>query len=258
VDEPASADNTDQPYQWSFAVDLGRTRLVMLDNRCNRVLTPGAREMLPPGEWTWFVDQAEGDFDHLVVGSSLPWLMPPAIHHIETWNEHSADGDGRRAGNAERLRRLVDLEHWAAFRRSFEALTDLFRRLGGRTDNPLASISVLSGDVHHSYVAKADLGPRVHTPIHQLTCSPIHNQVPAFMRPLMRFSWSRAAAAATRTLSRKAGAPKPPLRWRRLAGPYFGNAVSTLRHSGARAEVTIEGTSPDGGLFEVASVRLHR
>ena len=46
------------------------------------------------------------------------------------------------------------------------------------------------------------------------------------------------------------------LTWRRLAGPYFGNAVSTLRHRGTRAEVTVEGTTSDGELFEVATVDL--
>ena len=108
VDKPASAENTDRPYQWSFALDVGRTRLVMLDNRCNRVLTPGRREMLPAAEWAWFVDQAHGDYDHLVVGSSLPWLMPPAIHHLEAWNERLADSGARRAAFAEQVRRAVD------------------------------------------------------------------------------------------------------------------------------------------------------
>jgi hypothetical protein len=272
VDRPESAENTDRPYQWSFALDLGRTRLVMLDTRCNRVLTPGRREMLPAAEWNWFVDQAHGDYDHLVVGSSLPWLMPPAIHHVEAWNEQQADSsDPRRAAAAERLRRLVDLEHWAAFTRSFNALTELFRRIGeGSAGAPghrvgaggaypaPASISVLSGDVHHSYVARADLGPGMRTPVHQLTCSPIHNQVPAPMRPLMRFSWSRVAAKAMRGLARSAGVPKPPVRWRRLAGPYFGNALSTLRHQGSAADMTIEGTNADGELFEVARVALQR
>ena len=161
------------------------------------------------------------------------------------------------------------MEHWAAFNRSFNALTELFRRLGeggegapghrvgaGGAYSAPASISVLSGDVHHSYVARADLGPAVTTPVHQLTCSPIHNQVPAFMRPLMRFGWSRLAAKTTRGLSRSAGVPKPALTWRRLAGPYFGNAVSTLRHEARSAEMTIEGTNSDGELFEVATVRL--
>jgi hypothetical protein len=270
VDSPDSAENTDQPYRWSFALDVGRTRLVMLDNRCNRVLTPGRREMLPAAEWRWFLDQAHGDYDHLVVGSSLPWLMPPAIHHLEAWNEHLADSPGaRRAAVAERIRRAFDLEHWAAFTRSFNALTELFRRLGeGGPDAPShrvgaggayaapASISVLSGDVHHSYVARAELGAAVSTPVHQLTCSPIHNEVPIFLRPAMRFSWSRAAARAVRGLARAAGVPKPPVRWRRLAGPYFGNAIGTLRHERARADVRIEGTTADGELKVVADLRL--
>ncbi|MDT5032475.1 MAG: hypothetical protein QOC94_2646 [Actinoplanes sp.] len=304
VDQPASAENADRPYQWSFALDVGRTRLVMLDNRCSRVLTPGRREMLPAAEWQWFVNQSCGDYDHLVVGSSLPWLMPPGIHHLEAWNERTADSARpRTAARAEKLRRAVDLEHWAAFNRSFDALGELFRRLGegdarrhvrqndtgerigesdtserigesdtsegtgeGNTGGRVgagpayaapASISVLSGDVHHSYVARADLGAATSTPVHQLTCSPIHNRVPGFMRPLMRFGWSRTAASGMRGLAKAAGAPRPKLRWKRLAGPYFGNAISTLRHDGPHAVVTVEGTTTDGALFEVAKVSLH-
>jgi hypothetical protein len=268
VEDLQSTENTDRPYQWSFALDIGRTRLVMLDNRCNRVLTPGRREMLPPAEWQWFVDRTYGDYDHLVIGSSLPWLMPPAIHHLEAWNERTADSPRPRvAERAEKLRRAFDLEHWAAFTRSFEALGELFRRLGeGRLGGAIgagpayaapSSISVLSGDVHHSYVARADLGTPMTTPVHQLTCSPIHNQVPAFMRPLMRFAWSRAAAKSVRALASSAGVSRPGLRWRRLAGPYFGNAISTLRHDGARAVVRMERTDKDGGLSKVAEVELH-
>jgi hypothetical protein len=268
VDEPDSAENTDQPYQWSFSLDLGRTRLVMLDNRCNRVLTPGARAMLPATEWDWFLDRAHGDYDHLVVGSSLPWLMPPAIHHLEAWNERIAESrHARTAAFGESVRRAFDLEHWAAFGKSFNALGELFRRLGeGGPDAPSgrvgaggayaapASISVLSGDVHHSYAARADFGHPLATTVMQLTCSPIHNQVPAPMRPLMRFSWSRATARMVRGLSRSAGVPRPALRWKRVAGPYFGNAVGTLRLAGTTATARIEGTTKDGDLQEVAAV----
>ncbi|HEX5202315.1 alkaline phosphatase D family protein [Paractinoplanes rhizophilus] len=255
-------------YRWSFALDLGRTRLVMLDNRCNRVLVPGGREMLPASEWKWFVDQAHGDYDHLVVGSSLPWLMPPAIHHLEAWNERRADSSSPRvAARAEKIRRTFDLEHWAAFGRSFAALGELFRHLaagsseGGRVGNgpaynAPATISVLSGDVHHSYVARAELGTT--TPVMQLTCSPVHNQVPAPMRPLMRFSWSRVAAKGVRGLARAAGVSRPAWRWTRLAGPYFGNAVSTLRLAGRTATVTVEGTTKEGELFSVAEVTYPR
>src|SRR5207237_10678548 len=118
---------------------------------------------------------------------------------------------------------------------------------------PPASISVLSGDVHHSYVARARFtDPAVRTPVHQLTCSPIHNQVPAGMRPLMRLGWNPGPAAASRALAPSAGVPRPAGPWRRLAGPYFGNAVATLTHRGRVAEVVIEGTTSDGHLREVA------
>lgn len=257
-------------YQWSYALDLGRTRLVMLDNRCSRVLATGDRAMLPPGEWQWFLDQAHGAYDHLVVGASLPWLLPPAVHHVEAWNERLADSRHHWvAGPSERLRRRLDLEHWAAFGRSFDALGALFARIGAgppggtgdrvgvRPYPPPASISVLSGDVHHSYVAQARFDDAaVRTPVHQLTCSPLHNQVSATMRPLLRLGWSPVAAGAARLLARTAGVPRPSVRWRKLAGPYFGNAVATLTHHGRSAEVVIEGTTGDGHLRRVAHRRL--
>jgi hypothetical protein len=46
------------------------------------------------------------------------------------------------------------------------------------------------------------------------------------------------------------------VKWRKLAGPYFGNAVSTLTNAGRGSEVVIEGTSSDGSLREVARQRL--
>jgi hypothetical protein len=258
-------------YQWSYTLDLGRTRLVMLDSRCSRVLEPGARAMLAPGEWSWFMERGRGVYDHLVIGVSLPWLLPPSIHHVESWNERLADS--RRAWVArlaELMRRAWDLEHWAAFRGSFDALSALFARIGsGAPDTigdrigaepackPPASISVLSGDVHHSYVARAGFDePGVRTPVHQLTCSPIHNQVPAAMRPLMKLCWNPVLASAAWALARSAGVHRPPVRWKKLAGPYCGNAIATLEHRGRTAEVVIEGTTSDGHLREVARQRL--
>ncbi|HEX2774521.1 MAG TPA: alkaline phosphatase D family protein [Micromonosporaceae bacterium] len=276
------AHDTDQwratQYQWSYALDVGRTRVVMLDNRCSRVLDPGNRAMLPAGEWAWFLDQAHGSYEHLVVGSSLPWLLPPGVHHLESWNERLADSDRQWVARmSEQVRRAVDLEHWAAFHRSFEALAELFARLGtgepaatggagaatqrigaGPAYAPPASINVLSGDVHHSYVAEARFSLDVVTPVHQLTCSPIHNQVPAVMRPLMRLGWWRGPSEAVRALARTAGLRRPIVRWRRKAGPYFGNAVSTLEHVGRTARVTIEGTDNAGNLNTIAAVKLTR
>ncbi|BCB82187.1 alkaline phosphatase D family protein [Phytohabitans flavus] len=242
-------------YQWSYALDLGRTRLVVLDNRCSRVLDPEHRAILPPGEWAWFAGLARGDFDHLVVGSSLPWLLPPGIHHLEAWNERLAlSPRAWVAGFAERQRRAMDLEHWAAFQRSFDSLAKLFAEVGSAG---VASISVLSGDVHHSYVARAVFRDRpVAAPVHQLTCSPVHNQLQSVMRPVLRLGWWKGPAAAARVLARTAKVAPPSVRWQRLAGPYFGNAVSTLVHQGRSARVLIEGTTTSGDLREVAAVDL--
>ena len=126
---------------------------------------------------------------------------PGCCRRASTTSRRGTSASPTRAGPgwprlAEQIRRALDLEHWAAFRRSFDALGELFARIGSGTPGapgdrvgagpayaPPASISVLSGDVHHSYVARARFDdPAVRTPVHQLTCSPIHNQVPAAMR----------------------------------------------------------------------------
>jgi hypothetical protein len=245
-------------YRWSYAVDIVRTRVVVLDTRACRVLDPADRSMLRPGEWQWFTDQLDGDYDHLVLGSSLPWLLAPAIHHLEAWDERLCASPRRWvAGTGERLRRALDLEHWAAFGSSFDRLCAIVGDVGARADPP-ASISVLSGDVHHSYVARADLGPGVASPVHQLTCSPIHNQVPVVMRQPLRIAWGRPGAGLTRALARLAGAARSPVSWHKTAGPYFGNAVGTLIHSGRSARVVVEGTDTDGVLRPVAAVPLTR
>ncbi|HET8684915.1 MAG TPA: alkaline phosphatase D family protein, partial [Micromonosporaceae bacterium] len=256
-------------YRWSFALDVGRTRVVVLDTRASRVLGPAHRAMLPAGEWQWFLDQLPGAghpdsaVDHLVVGTSLPWLMAPGVHYLEAWNERLCDSPRRWvSGPAEALRRRLDLEHWAAFGRSFEELGAVLGQVAagpagsGPPGLPPASVSVVSGDVHHSYVARADLGPDVRSPVHQLTCSPLHNQLPAAVRPVLRVGWGGPAAATARALARAAGLRRPGVSWRKLAGPYFGNAVATLVHTGRSAHVTIEGTDPRAGLQTVAAVPL--
>jgi phosphodiesterase/alkaline phosphatase D-like protein len=252
------ADRDRTGYRWSFALDLGRTRLVVLDNRAGRDLTPGGRAMLADGEWRWFVERISGGgYDHLVLGSSLPWLMPPAVHHVEAMNERLCESSRPRVARAaERVRRVADLEHWAAFGRSFVTLADLLAQLGGGAEAP-ATISVLSGDVHHSYVARARTDPAVRSQIHQLTCSPIRNGLPGAMHIATRLAWSRGAARAALRLARLAGTPDPGLRWELAAGPFFDNAVSTLVHCGRDASVVVEGTDAAARLHPLATVRLH-
>ncbi|MDT4986736.1 MAG: hypothetical protein QOI74_830, partial [Micromonosporaceae bacterium] len=252
------ADRDRAGYRWSYALDLGRTRLVVLDNRAGRELTPGRRAMLGDGEWRWFVGQvAGGGYDHLVLGSSLPWLLPPAVHHVEAMNERLCESARPWvAHSAERVRQMLDLEHWAAFGRSFDTLADLLAQLGTGAEAP-ATISVLSGDVHHSYAARARTDPAVRSRIHQLTCSPIHNGLPAAMHVATRLAWSRYAARVARRLARLAGTPDRGLRWELATGPFFDNAVSTLVLRDRDAYALVEGTDEGARLHPLGEVRLH-
>ncbi len=246
-------------YRWSYQFNLGRTKVVMLDNRCARVLTPGRRAMVSPTEWAWFASVVTGedvDYEHLVIGSSLPWLMPYAIHDLEAASERWAESDSRFVARfGERTRRALDFEHWAAFGASFDDLAATLAAIGSGDSRP-ASISVLSGDVHHSYVARAAYGPDVRTPVYQLTCSPVHNRVPGAIKPLMRSAWHRRGKRIGRILARRSGAVRPLVSWRKLAGPFFGNAISTLCLDGRSAYVTIERTDKQATLVPIAQRSL--
>jgi hypothetical protein len=193
--------------------------------------------------------------------------MAPALHAVEAWNERLCEHPSawrRRLG--ERLRRAADLEHWPAFHDSFGWLAglvadlgrqDSHRAAGGVRREPPATISVLSGDVHHSYLCEAAYPDTVRSRVYQVTCSPMFNRVPRPMRVAFRLSWSRAAERATRVvLGRLARVPEPPLTWRRLAGPVHGNALGSLVLDGRRALLRIEQPGPGGSVREAVSYDL--
>jgi len=156
-----TADARPDSIRWSYARDIGRVRLIVLDSRCGRVLTPGERTILDQGEWDWFDGLATGDVDQLLIGTSMPYLLPRGLHELEAWNEATTDGKwGRRFGRlGERIRQGLDLEHWAAFRRSFESMAATVDEVStGRRGDPPANIVFLSGDVHYSYLMRAYTG----------------------------------------------------------------------------------------------------
>jgi len=179
--------------------------------------------------------------DHLLIGTSLPWLMPPAIHDAEAWNAALCRGvrGPRWAALGERMRRAADLEHWAAFPRSFRALADLVEEAAQGPEAP-ATVCVLSGDVHHAYTSEPRFARRTAARVLQLTCSPMHNSVPAVMRAGFRFGWSRVGRGLGRVLARHAKLPRPEVSWQRTGGPWFGNQLMTLVLRGRGAELLLE------------------
>ncbi|MFL5870766.1 MAG: alkaline phosphatase D family protein, partial [Solirubrobacterales bacterium] len=140
--------------RWSYCRDLGRTRLIVIDSRTGRVLAEERRSLLDDAEWEWLEEHMRGDYDHLLIATSDPVVMARGLHHVERWGEavsRGAWGTGfARLG--ERLRRTLDLDHWAAFGDSFERFMDLLAKAGsGALGAPPATITILSGDVHHAY-----------------------------------------------------------------------------------------------------------
>jgi len=120
----------------------------------------------------------------------------------------------------------------------------------------VASVNVLSGDVHHSYAARADLESRPPAAVHQLTCSPVHNHVEWFVKPGFRLGWSAFTRRLTERWSERAGAPAKTVDWERLAGPLFGNTIATLDITGRRAEVFFEQPTSAATLVERARLDL--
>ena len=248
------ADRSPEQSHWSYTRQFGDTRVVVVDSRCARLLTPERRAMLDDAEQRWFDKQCTGDVDHLLIVSSIPYLLPPAIHHGEAWNERvsaGAWGHKRGARFGEKLRQTADLEHWAAFDSSFRTIAKAVTSVAaGERGRVPATIAFLGGDVHYSYVARVG-----DTPIVQLVCSPMCNPLAgAFKWANIVGGWS-ATAVAARLMARLAGAPRPPLKWRVTHGPWFENDIATVELAGRNASVSWE-TPTDAGFTAHATVDL--
>ena len=246
------ADTDPAAVRWSYRRDFGPVRLLMVDSRAARVLDEESRSMLDPGEAEWLRGQVleeRGSYDHLLIGTSLPWLLPHLVHDAEAWDAALCRGErgARWARFGEDLRRKADLEHWAAFPTSFAALADLIAEVGTGAEAP-ATVLVLSGDVHHAYVAEPKWragAPDSH--VLQLTCSPVHNSIPLYIKLGFRFGWSAVARALGRRFARHGGCALPPVSWRRTGGPWFGNQLMTLTLRGRSARLRLEQARERGG-----------
>ena len=235
---------------WSFERDLGRTRLVVADDRTGRVLEEGDRAILDGPEWDWITDAVSGDFDHIVLGTTDPVLLAPALHYIEAWSEAVCDNRWGKTGAklGENTRRSLDLDHWPAFGESFQALTGLIRELsnGERGGTP-ASIGILSGDVHHAYLAEATIPGDGRSTIYQAVCSPFRNALDSRESKMIDFAWSRTGSAIARTVARLAGVRPPEIDWRLVEGPYYDNQFATLVLDGRSATIMLDRAVSDDG-----------
>ena len=240
--------------RWTYYRDFGRSRLLVLDSRAARIVVENRRQMMAKAEWDWIVEHGHGSFDHIVVATTLPVFLPPGIHHLEAWNEAICDGAWgalvQRLG--EWLRRAVDLEHWAAYQLSFRRLVDLLcsvsRGLGG---DPPASITILSGDVHTTYIADVDLGGACGAShVRQVVCSPFRNPLELRDRRVVKTTGSRGAAKLFARLARLAGVEPVDVSWKLATPRSFENSIGQLELEGRAAAVTLfqSGSYPGSDL----------
>ena len=99
---PSRSGSTSSPqtYRWSYIREFDtQARLVVVDSRAARELEPDARALLDADEAAWLDEQLRGDVDHLLVGTSLPFMLARGLHHLEAFSEALADGAwGERGG----------------------------------------------------------------------------------------------------------------------------------------------------------------
>jgi hypothetical protein len=250
--------------QWSFARNLAGARLVVLDGREGRILDEGQREMFDEAEWKWVAEQMAGDVDHLVLATTLPVLLPPTFHYLEAFSEAVCAGAwGPTAARlGEWLRQTLDLEHWAAFQRSFHRLLALTREVGaGRRGEAPASILFLGGDVHQGYLHEAAFRPGagVRSAVYQAVCSPFRNPLGRRERTVLRVARRLPVLdRAVRRLAHAVGVTDPDVGWRLAQEPTFDNQLATLRFDGRRASLRIERTKPGDGTDPTLETTLER
>jgi phosphodiesterase/alkaline phosphatase D-like protein len=250
----AFAERVDQQprtYRWSYARDFGDARLVVADSRAGRVLEEGSRSMLDPDEMEWLDGQLRGGCSHLLIGTSLPFLLPTGLHHLESWNEAVVDGVwGRRASQvAERIRQVIDLEHWAAFQDGFREVCRMVDEVAqGRRGAAPSSVTFLSGDVHHSYISEVRRAGG--TRILQFVCSPIRNPLPRPLRAANVVASHRVAEVVGGPMAGRAKVPPRPMKWDTLAGPWYDNNIAVLELHEEQMQVSWWTGEVEGGDHE--------
>lgn len=243
------ADTGSSGRRWSYSRTLGGIGLVFMDSREGRVLGEKPRRMFDDDEWDWITERVRGDCNHLIVADTLPVFMPPALHHLEAWNEAVCDGAwGSLAAKAgEKVRRALDLEHWGAFQHSFRRIAGLLADVGaGRCGEAPASVITLGGDIHHAYLAEVAFrrDAEVRSAVWQAVCSPYRNPLDSKERRIARLGSTEGARAMSKALARSAGVPDADVRWRLLQAPTFDNQIATLRFQGRTANLTLERALP--------------
>ena len=209
--------------------------------------------MVDAEEWRWITEHATGDVDHLLIGTSLPLIMGPAMHWLEAWNEVVADGAWGRASRRS-PRSCARSSTSSTGRRSrtrsarmCDLLLEVGRRRAAARRRRRSACS--RGDVHHAYLAEVGFPPGLRREVRASGRRSARRSAIRWTRNERRvilgcLDARRAGASPARSPAR-AGVRDPPVGWR-LAHekPWFNNQVAWLELDGRRATFVLDKAIP--------------
>ena len=252
---PSSADEEVEGTRWSFCRDIGPARVVMIDSRAGRVLDPGNRSMVDPEEWEWITEHASRR------------RRPPADRHVAAADHGPGDALARGLERARRRRRVGQAGQEGRREAAPGARPRALAGVPGRRSGACAStcarsapaergaapstICVLSGDVHHAYLAEVGFPRGAGRAVGGLAGGLLAVPQPARHQGAAgdprRLDAHRRARSRARSRSR-AGVRDPDVRWRLAHDkPWFNNQVAWLELEGRRAKFVLEKALPAGG-----------
>lgn len=241
------AESQDSHSRFSFCSDMGSARLVVLDSRAGRRLKDGERRMMSTDEWEWVKERADGDFKHLLLASSVPFLLPDGMHDVEAWSEAVTNGawGERLTPLGEKVRISANLDHWACFQQSYRELEQLVIDVatGECTDEPPDTIVMLGGDVHHCFLTDVTLPTEAHhaqTKVWHAVCSGLRKELQLSERLVLAFGHTWLAAKIGRALAAAVNVRPRRLGTRITTRPRFRNQIGTLEVAGGEVGIRIE------------------
>jgi hypothetical protein len=197
-------------------------------------------------EWEWVKDRVDGEHDHLLLASSLPFLLSDGMHDVEAWSEAVTNGvwGKRMQPLGEKVRIGANLDHWACFQQSYREFEELVIDVAtGQCGEPPKSMVLFGGDVHHCFVTEVGLPadcPPGKTKVWQAVCSGLRKELQASERLVLAFGHTWIAAKIGRKLAQAANIRPRRLRTHITTRPRFRNQIGTLEIAGGEVGVRIE------------------
>ena len=223
------------------------------------MLDPDRRSILDDAEMAWLDDQLQGDVDHLFIGTSLPFLIAQGIHDLEAINEAIAEGawGPRVARWGEKMRRALDLEHWAAFRGGFAASARMVvrggpwrARCGARHDHvPVRRRAQL---LRRPRSARTSSARQQRDPAGRLLADPQPAAAPCGTCPGL--VEERGPGARAGSWRRRTRCPRA-VRVETSRGPWFDNNLATLEVRGRGLVMRWEAGEVSNERFDAPDLR---